>query len=368
MNKIRTFIIVILLSQFLFGQSYSHFRPLFSPKTTTIFHKLGDRSIEVKVSRYGESADLVMINMHDDEFTSVAAAKKFLEQEGGMLITIENSQKRNIRFRLMNRTYTFDPNRMFSREGITQSLKELGPVSPAAIEHVERFASRVLQLLPEDPSCIIALHNNTNGDFSITSYTAGNKRANDAKAVYVNPGEDPDDLFLTTDAVLYNQLAEKKYNVILQDNRSAKKDGSLSVYCGEKGIRYLNCETEHGRTAQYFEMIMAAGSFLERTNEPVVFYNFSVETNRVINRASGSDIYFGEKRIGRIRSIAVDESSGKHLGKLEMNKSFPVYDNMDFFITADNEGNYHFEVTVDPTKPRKKINPLEQNVVFKLRA
>jgi len=264
MYSIRVVITVILISQLLLGMSTRHTNRPFSPKTTTIFHKLGDRNVHLKVSRYGETEDLVMINLHDDEYTSVIAARKLLEREGGVLITIKNNNKRNIRFRLMGQSYMFDPNRIFSRQGIVEALKAEGNISEPAIEQVERFASRIIQLFPEDPSCIIALHNNTDGHFSINSYRAGNPNSSDAKAVYVNPTEDPDDLFLTTDADLYHQLAKRKYNVILQDNGRANKDGSLSVYCGEKGIRYLNCETEHGKTAQYLEMMMAAVASLER--------------------------------------------------------------------------------------------------------
>ena len=264
MKYIRFFIAIILFSQLLLGLSAKPVSFSFSPRTTTIFYKLGESRLHLKVSRYGESDDLVMINLHDDEFTSVIAARKFLEREGGVLITIKNNNKRNIRFKLKGQSYSFDPNRIFSRQGIEEALKAEGNLSDPAIDQVERFAARIIQLFPEDPDCIIALHNNTDGHFSIDSYTAGNPKSNDAKAVYVNPEQDPDDLFLTTDSVLYEQLAEKKYNVILQDNKRANQDGSLSVYCGEKGIRYLNCETEHGKTAQYLEMIMTAGSFLKR--------------------------------------------------------------------------------------------------------
>ena len=44
-------------------------------------------------------------------------------------------------------------------------------------------------------------------------------------------------------------------NSILQDNKRAKKDGSLSVWSGENGRRYINIETEHGRFNKYVEMM-----------------------------------------------------------------------------------------------------------------
>jgi hypothetical protein len=250
--------------------SYHTFEKKCSLKETTIYYKLGNSTIQLKTFQYGNAKDLVMINLHDDETTSVIAARKLLEANGGLLIKIENGNKRNIGFRLSNRNYQFDPNRIFSREGIKQTLILLSRCDNASIIEVEKFANRILQLIPQKSSCIVALHNNGEDEFSITSYLPGNERKTDAKQVYVNSSEDADDLFLTTDSLLYLRLSAEKYNSIWQDNENATKDGSLSIYCGENGIRYLNCETEHGKTGQYLEMIMTAYGYIERTNPDAI--------------------------------------------------------------------------------------------------
>ena len=101
----------------------------------------------------------------------------------------------------------------------------------------------------------------------------GNIKETDAKKISVNAFRDADDLFLTTDSILFHQLSAKNYNCIWQDNENVSKDGSLSVYCGENGIRYLNCETEHGKTGQYLEMIMTASGYIEKAI-PILFYTF----------------------------------------------------------------------------------------------
>src|ERR1700748_911973 len=84
----------------------------FAPKENTISYKLGDRLLQLRTSQYGASKNLVYINVHDDEVTSVNGAKKILEKFGGLLIRIENYRTRNIRFKLNGQYYTFDPNRM----------------------------------------------------------------------------------------------------------------------------------------------------------------------------------------------------------------------------------------------------------------
>ena len=140
----------------------------------------------------------------------------------------------------------------------------MGRSSAKAINEVEKLGKRILQLLPEDALCIIALHNNSPELFSALNYTAGNKRAKESKKVYINPEEDADDFFLTTDNDLYEELADNGYNTILQDNKKCTEDGSLSVYCGKKNIRYVNCETEHGKQEHYYEMIKTLMSVLSK--------------------------------------------------------------------------------------------------------
>ena len=228
----------------------------------TIFHKLAENIVPIRIQQYGERRDRVFINLHDDELTSVDAAKRILEEQGGTLIEIENNSERNIRFKLGRRSYKVDPNRMFSKEGIKKSLDQLGVTSPKAIDEVEKLGQRIVQLIPEEAACVIALHNNTSDLFSVLEYAPGNRRAVDSKKVYINNEQDADDFFLTTDNQVYEKLADSGFNTVLQDNKHCTDDGSLSVYCGKKNIRYVNCETEHGKTEQYFEMIKALLAFL----------------------------------------------------------------------------------------------------------
>jgi hypothetical protein len=233
------------------------------PAETTIYHKLGEQTIQIRVSVYGNGKDLVLLNLHDDEKTSVDAARQFLATNPGMLIRLENNGERKISFRVSGKEYMFDPNRMFSRPGIIRTLEKNGGTSHAAIAEVEKFATRILGLIPKNITSIIALHNNDDGDFSITSYLPGNANAKDSKEVSINSAHDPDNFYLTTDSSLYKSLVQQKYNIVWQDNFNADKDGSLSIYCGERNIRYINCETEHDKILDYVEMLRAAGRVLK---------------------------------------------------------------------------------------------------------
>ncbi len=327
----------------------------YTAKSTTIHYRLGETQVPVKVIQYGDRKDIVYINLHDDEFTSVNAAKVLLEQEGGLMIKIENNKKRNIRFRLKGRYYTFDPNRMFSSTGASQSLAQFRSTGKEAIAEVTKFGERILQLIPENPSCIIALHNNTKGRFGINSYLPGAERETDARLVYENPDHSPDDIFLTTDSLLYHNLASEKFNTIWQDNEKVRRDGSLSVYCGERNIRYVNCETEHGKTDQYLTMLMALTQYVESINPDAIVYNYSISLPQGYSFPSGINIYFGDNLIGVVKTAEASDGSDEIRGIVEIDKKFSLWSNMDFFYFSASD-RPRIEMRIDPTREKKSFN------------
>ena len=191
------------------------------------------------------------------------------------MIEIENKKRRDLRFKIGYVFYKVDPNRIFSLDGAAAALKEKGRFSPITAREVEKLGQRIIQLLLKNLSCVIALHNNTNDRFSVNEYLQGNIRAGDAARVNAKMGQDPDDLFITTDTVLYKQLSLKKYNTVLQDNENCRQDGSLSVYCGKNNIRYVNLETEHGKLYQYSEMMEYLYELLNKKDISTIEYNFT---------------------------------------------------------------------------------------------
>jgi hypothetical protein len=240
---------------------------MFIPAEKTIQYKIGDRNLPIKLIQYGDVKDIICVNLHDNEESSLQAARLVLESSGGTIIKIENNNQRIIRFRLKGIYYSFDPNRMFSKAGIEQTLRDNRSISKEAIEEIEKFAKQLLLLIPDSTSCIVALHNNTEAAFSIKSYLPGGNRQSDARAVYADSLQDIDDIILTTDSLLYQKMANSGYNSIWQDNDNARKDGSLSIFYGERGRRYINIETQHGKVNQYKEMLEKLLQILEQKNK-----------------------------------------------------------------------------------------------------
>jgi hypothetical protein len=219
---------------------------------------IGNQVVTAEVFQRG-AARPVMLNVHDDEDTSVAAGKIVIEQTGGRLIQFSHSGRGNIRFTLNGERYAFDPNRIFSDAGIRDTLKRQSSYSDAAHRAVKRFATQYFErfALDREPA-IIALHNNSDKTLSIHSYETGGEHAAATKAVHIAPNRDPDDFFYVTDERFFDYLKARDFNVMLQDNANAPDDGSLSVYFGQKGIPYVNIEAEEGHLNAQIEMVRVA--------------------------------------------------------------------------------------------------------------
>jgi len=224
--------------------------------------KIGNAIMTAEVFQRGKPVP-TMINVHDDENTSVAAGKVIVEQTGGRLIELSHGGMRLVTFSLGGQRYSFDPNRIFSDVGIRATLEKQSAWSEAAHRAVKRFATQYLEhfSLGREP-VIIALHNNTEAALSIASYRPGAEHAATAKAVHIATSRSPDDFFYVTDQRSFDFLKQRDFNVTLQDNANVPDDGSLSVYFARKGIPYVNVEAEVSHLNAQIEMVRVASEML----------------------------------------------------------------------------------------------------------
>src|SRR5438105_1472115 len=70
---------------------------------------LGETRLEALVHEKPGSG-VVLVNVHDDENTSVEAALSVLEAQGGRLVELKHTGARLITFELEKKTYVVDPN------------------------------------------------------------------------------------------------------------------------------------------------------------------------------------------------------------------------------------------------------------------
>src|SRR5690606_3381787 len=131
------------------------------------------------------------LNLHDNENTSVEAALEVMKTLPGRLVEIKHTGERLIAFSVGNRSYQFDPNRMFTPEGRRATLNRYGSFSLAAEKAVAVFADTVLQVYGIDRAgCLVTLHNNTNNGFSAKSYLPGATSEKEAREGSIDPGTD----------------------------------------------------------------------------------------------------------------------------------------------------------------------------------
>ena len=98
---------------------------------------------------------------------------------------------------------------MFTPEGIRQSLQLLSSYEPQAAQAINQLSDSLLHMLPNET--VIAMHNNTNGAYSIVSYAKGGAYAAEAKAFFYNPEMDEDDFVLTTDLQVFTYLKSRRH-------------------------------------------------------------------------------------------------------------------------------------------------------------
>lgn len=194
--------------------------------------------------------DLNFINLHENENTSVTSVRSFLLVNGGSVVKFQKQkQTRYVSFSLDSKDYTFDPNRMFTPNGIKATLETNGPYSEAAAEEVTKFATAVLDIYGfDDQDIVLALHNN-GGTYGANSYLPGGPYENDAEKVNIVEGSNPSDFFYAVDPIYYDALAAQNYNVVLQSNDTVTDDGSLSYFCGIEGKSYVNFEAQAETTS-----------------------------------------------------------------------------------------------------------------------
>lgn len=246
----RLFVFLFILLQTLTGCGQQP-EWKYIPAVTTQHVLLGDANLVLQVYRYNDTLTPFFVHLHHNEQTADSVLHHYLQRNGGSALNLRNGLQRIISFSASGLRYHVDPNRMFTPKGREQSMKLLGPYRKEVADSIRRFAQSFLALLP-DSIPLIAMHNNTDGAYSLLSYLPGGVFAEETKNSHHNPDMDPDDFVLTTDSLLFVALQAANINVVLQNNDQVADDGSLGYYFGKQGRTYVNIEAEHG----YFDRQM----------------------------------------------------------------------------------------------------------------
>jgi hypothetical protein len=217
---------------------------------------LGATRVQIRVEQAGTGGPC-FINVHENESTSVSAARALMRTRPARLITLHAQGARLIGFRIGWRAHTLDPNRIFTEHGLAATLQALGPDTVPARQAGALLRDALLALLPPpDGGPIVALHNNEGGAYSIESYLAGGVHAGDAVRVQVGDRSAPHDFFIVTQAPAFDRLAADGFNIV-QQSPDCADDGSLSVWAQRHARAYVNVEALDGHLDSQQRMLEA---------------------------------------------------------------------------------------------------------------
>ncbi len=218
----------------------------------TNLHLPGDALVRLVEYTKPAPSQREYFNLHGNEQASVAAARTMVQYFGGRLFTLEQAGKRYLELSWQGKPYRFDPNRMFSDEGLEKDLQRMNKHCPPVVEdYVRGFRQEVLRRLPWDKNTkFTTVHNNTAGAWTVNSF---NEERGYAVAVL-----DPirlDDFFLVVNnQTLFDELVAGNYNVV-HHGKAVDDDGSLSVYAAKHDLPYVNVETRQGNRKRQAEML-----------------------------------------------------------------------------------------------------------------
>ncbi|MBI4667894.1 MAG: hypothetical protein HY747_01715 [Elusimicrobia bacterium] len=222
------------------------------------------RTVDVKA---GPASGVVFVVLHDDENVASASAEEIVQNYGGRLVELIHRGTRRIEFYSGGRRYSFDPNRIFTEEGLRATLNS---DNEQALGHVRNFAALLFndeRYLGGASRAVVAVHNNGDAGESVLSYGPGGRYEPDVEDVYVNSVRDADDFFFVTNRGVFEHFRNLGFNAVLQDNINVRDDGSLSVRCREfcdgQSVLYLNAEAQQpGHLREQVAMLTEAVNFL----------------------------------------------------------------------------------------------------------
>lgn len=219
--------------------------------------KAGQSVVQVERLKPVSSPGIQLLHLHSNEVTAYKVAKASALKEGFHFISIINNTDRRVPFYFNDTLYTFDPNRIFSDSGALKTVDPRKSIFSGLHKTVRQFADSLLVLM-DTSSTVVALHNNTNNEFSILTYLK-----DQSGKVYQNPDLDHDDFFITNDEGVFQFLQSRRWNVVLEDVSQLEEDGSFSLMATRKGIRYINIEAEHFHEKEQQEMLNVLLEYLK---------------------------------------------------------------------------------------------------------
>ena len=228
-----------------------HF-PIFSvlPKLDIQTIYLGQTPIQIRHENYGPGK--VYVHLHANETTALLAAREVARQYGGQVITLVHQKERDIGFIYRKHRYTFDPNRIFTPQGVRHTLIKHHCYDPRVIPMIKHFAEVLLKTIPTKQK-VVAVHNNK--EYSLRDYFPKHELAHDALSYYYKTKSNYRNFYLVTTNEDFKRFKTFGFNVVEQA-KVARDDGSLSIAMANND--YVNVEAGFGQLQFQKKMLQKA--------------------------------------------------------------------------------------------------------------
>lgn len=211
---------------------------------------LGQTPIQIRHEDYGPGK--IFVHLHANETTALLAAREIASQYGGQVITVVHQKKRDISFIYRKHRYSFDPNRIFTHQGVRHTLIKHHCYDPRVIPMIRKFAETILRIIPTNQK-IVAVHNNQ--DYSLRDYFPKHELAHDALSYYYKAQSNYRNFYLVTTTEDFKHYKRFGFNVVEQA-KCARDDGSLSIAMAKN--RYVNVEAGFGQLQAQKKMLLKA--------------------------------------------------------------------------------------------------------------
>lgn len=210
-----------------------------------------------------DKAVATLVALHGNERTCTGVFEKLPRFVHFNLLSVEQERKRLLAYRSADATLLFDPNRIFTDTGIKETLQFHNLGNPLVYQQaIKSFADTLLACMYANQKSqqIVAIHNNSNDNFSILSY----QNSNETQDLFINVEEDVDNFVVVTAGQDFAFFKQNNINTALLADTPYTDDGSLSVYCLQNGIPYINIEVEHGNEQKQIQLLSLTYDLLVR--------------------------------------------------------------------------------------------------------
>ena len=253
-------VIWLTLLPLLIGSAQAdRFAPQLLPGLTVTTHTLHVDDEIVWVHEYsGPKPGFTFVSLHDDENTAAQVAREYIARDGGRLVELRHGRGRNVAIRHDGHRHWFDPNRMFTSEGLSRSLAYFLALSDRNMKTASAFAAEVERIInAQAGGTIISMHNNTEDRLSINDYRKGAIYGDNTREIAIGNGQDTDDYFFTTHEGVFRALADRGFHAALMEEFPPNDMGSLAFLARRNNSHYVVIEAQHGHLQHQREMLAA---------------------------------------------------------------------------------------------------------------